>query len=100
MRLNGNNMLQRTSAFIGKQRMQWRALRRCQAGISLTEFALALPMLMVLGTTGLAPGHYITTMRKVSHLPAMMSDNALRMDGTPNRGDRRIPETERKQRMS
>ena len=69
-------MLQRTSAFIGKQRMRWKALHRCQDGVSLTEFALALPILMVLGTTGLELGNYITTIRKIGDLTAMMSDNA------------------------
>jgi hypothetical protein len=87
-------MLQRTSAFIGKQRMRWKALHRCQAGISLTEFALALPILMVLGTTGLELGNYITTMRKVSDLTAMMSDNASRMGGQSILGARPITETE------
>lgn len=69
-------------------------LRTCQKGVSLTEFALGLPILMVLGTTGLEVGNYITTMRKVSDLTAMISDNASRMGGQSVLGARPITETE------
>lgn len=77
-----------------RARRSFRALLSSQKGVSLTEFALGLPILMVLGTTGLEVGNYITTMRKVSDLTAMIADNASRMGGQSVLGARPITETE------
>jgi hypothetical protein len=94
MRLNGHDMLKRTSTLIERRLHRLPAVWRCQKGVSLTEFALGLPILMALGTAGLEVGNYVTTMRKVSDLTAMISDNASRMGGKSVLGVRPITETE------
>jgi hypothetical protein len=71
-----------------------RRLARCNSGVSLTEFALGLPILLTLGTTGLEVTNYVTTMRKVSDLAALVSDNASRMGDQSALGARPISETE------
>jgi hypothetical protein len=71
-----------------------RNLLRCNSGVSMTEFAMGLPILLTLGTTGLEVANYITIMRKVSDLTALVSDNASRMGDQSALGARPITETE------
>jgi hypothetical protein len=77
-----------------KSKAFWSKLRSSQSGLSLTEFALGLPILLTLGTTGLEVGNYVTTMRRVSDLTALVSDNASRMGDQSALGARPITETE------
>lgn len=70
------------------------ALFRDNRGLSLTEFALGLPILLTLGTAGLEVTNYVSTMRKVSDMTAMIADNASRMGDQSVLGARPISETE------
>lgn len=72
----------------------FRALASNKQGVSLTEFALALPILLTLGTAGLEVTNYVTTVRKVSDLTATIADNASRMGDQSVLGARPISETE------
>ncbi len=54
-------------------------LAAARGGIAITEFAIILPFLMILGTGGLEAANYIMTWRRVSDLTSMVADNASRL---------------------
>ena len=48
-------------------------------GIALTEFALSLPLLIILTASGLELSNYVSATKRVGDLAAMVADNASRM---------------------
>jgi Flp pilus assembly protein TadG len=56
-----------------------RALRDCQSGLALTEFAFALPILLTLGLTGMEIAWLSLAHLKVSNIAMMTADNASRV---------------------
>lgn len=56
-----------------------RALRDHAGGIAMTEFALVLPIFVLLGTLGIEYTNYIVTKKRISEIAAQVADNASRM---------------------
>jgi hypothetical protein len=54
-------------------------LRKDQAGVALIEFALSLPLLMVLILVGLEVTNYVLAQHQVRSIAAMTADNASRL---------------------
>jgi Flp pilus assembly protein TadG len=52
---------------------------QCQNGVALTEFALSLPILLILASSGLELINYALTVKRVGELAATVADNASRM---------------------
>jgi len=62
--------------------MMWRRLKALAAdlgGVAMTEFALGLPFMVMLGTLGIEYTHYIVIKKRVSEIAAQIADNASRM---------------------
>ncbi len=60
-----------------------RSLRRDRRGLALTEFAFALPILMMLMSSGLELGNYVISVKRIGDLAVLVADNSSRM-GTRN----------------
>ncbi|WP_235506502.1 TadE/TadG family type IV pilus assembly protein [Altererythrobacter sp. Root672] len=54
-------------------------LRRDQRGVAFVEFALSLPLLLILMGSGLELANYVIATKQIGELAAMVSDNASRM---------------------
>lgn len=59
-------------------------LRHSQAGISVVEFALCLPMLVTVGMVGIEIAYMATVNMQVSQLALSVADNASRLGQTDN----------------
>lgn len=61
-------------------------LRRDSRGLALTEFAFALPILMVLMASGLELANFVLATKRMGDLAVLVADNASRMGkrGTSN----------------
>ena len=59
-------------------RLRRRSLR-CQSGVALTEFALSLPILLILASSGIELVNYVLTVKRIGELVALVADNASRM---------------------
>ncbi len=71
-----------------------RAVVRClrsQGGLALMEFALVLPVLLLLGLTGIEFANWTVTKMQVSQLALQLADNASRM-GTAASGGKIVYE--------
>ncbi len=55
------------------------ALFRHARGVAMTEFALALPVFVMLGTLGIEYTNYVVTKKRISEIAAQIADNASRM---------------------
>lgn len=56
-----------------------RRLKGCQSGLALTEFAISLPFLLILATSGLELTNYALTVKQIGELSVMVADNASRL---------------------
>src|SRR4051794_9035519 len=56
-----------------------RCLGRDTSGVALIEFALTLPVLLVLSLTGAELTNYITTKMRISQIALHLADNAARI---------------------
>jgi len=54
-------------------------LRRDSRGMALTEFALSLPVLLVLGLGGLEVARYVLATERISQMAMLVADNAGRV---------------------
>lgn len=54
-------------------------LGRDQSGLALIEFAMCLPVLMVLTMSGLEMANYVIVTKRVGEIAVMVADNASRM---------------------
>ena len=61
-----------------------RKLRTCQSGISITEFALVLPILVAMGLYGGELAFMASTRMQVSQIAMSLADNASRIGQTDN----------------
>lgn len=68
--------------------LDWRGLMcrliRDRSGVAFMEFALALPILIVLAASGLELANYVIATKRIGEVAALVADNASRM------GDQRI----------
>ncbi|GGD51874.1 hypothetical protein GRI62_05810 [Erythrobacter arachoides] len=69
-----------------------RRLLRSDTGLAMTEFALSLPLLLVLGLTGLETANRALVQMQVSQLAVQIADNASRIGETSVLEDRKIYE--------
>jgi hypothetical protein len=56
-----------------------RALRKDESGVALLEFALSLPILLLMSLTGAELTNFITTRMRVSQIALHLADNAARV---------------------
>jgi len=56
-----------------------RGLATCQGGLALIEFAITLPFLLILATSGLELTNYALTVKQIGELSVMVADNASRL---------------------
>jgi hypothetical protein len=56
-----------------------RALRRDQSGLALVEFAISLPVLLVLGLTGIEVANFAIANLRISEIAETTADNAARV---------------------
>jgi hypothetical protein len=65
----------------------WRDLKACRSGLALTEFALALPVLLTLGLVGMEVAWLTLAHLKVSNIAMMTADNASRVRDSIDEND-------------
>jgi hypothetical protein len=70
------------------------AVRRDDAGLALTEFALFLPILMIMMTGGLELASYVIATKRVGEIAALVADNASRMGDASVINNKPISEAE------
>lgn len=63
------------------------ALRKSQRGIAMTEFALALPVLLTLGLVGMEVSSLMLAHLRVSNIATITADNASRVRDSIDEGD-------------
>lgn len=69
----------------GVRRKAWRVLRRVRAirsntrGLALIEFAMVLPILMVMSASGLELVNYAIAIKRIGEISGALADNASRM---------------------
>jgi hypothetical protein len=56
-----------------------RNLKRCSSGVALIEFAIAMPVLMVLIVGGMELTNYVVVQMQINRIAAMAADNASRL---------------------
>ncbi|MBO9519457.1 MAG: pilus assembly protein [Porphyrobacter sp.] len=56
-----------------------RRLRLDQRGVAFIEFAVTLPILLVLMSSGLELANYVITLKRIGEIAALTADNASRM---------------------
>ncbi len=71
-----------------------RALRRDRLGVALTEFALALPLLLAAGLGGIETANLAVTTLRVNQVAMQIADNASRIGDTSSLEDRKIYESD------
>lgn len=69
-------------------------LQRDRSGLALVEFALSLPILMLLATTGLELANYVITCKRISEIAILVADNASRMGAQSAINNKPISEAE------
>mgnify|MGYP001558189592 CR=1 FL=1 len=75
-------------------RAQGRALGRNTSGVALLEFALTLPILLVMSLSGAELTNYITTKMRISQIALHLADNAARMGSGTQLQSKTISETD------
>lgn len=68
--------------------------RRDQSGLALVEFALSLPILLILVTSGLELANYVITTKRIGEIAVLVADNASRMGAQSALNDKQISEAE------
>lgn len=79
-------MLMTTQCKLSRMFTRLRTIRSDTSGISLTEFALILPIVLTLGLYGTEIARLSTTKMKVSQIALSLADNASRLGQTDNSG--------------
>ncbi|WBO21253.1 TadE/TadG family type IV pilus assembly protein [Sphingomonas abietis] len=69
------------------------AVGRDHHAVALIEFALVLPLLVLLGLTGAEYANFITTKMRISQIALMVADNGSRM-GSDQNGSTAVSETD------
>jgi hypothetical protein len=73
------NMTTSSASRLGRVRAMLRALRGDRSGLAMTEFAMSLPFLAVLGLGGLELTNMALTQLRVSNIALKTADNAARV---------------------
>lgn len=63
-----------------------RSIAKNQAGVSVVEFALSLPMVVALGMFGIEVANMASTRMQISQIALAVADNASRLGQTDNSG--------------
>lgn len=71
-----------------------RRLHRDRSGLALMEFAISLPILLLLATSGLELANYVITGKRISETAILIADNASRMGAQSAIQNRPISEAE------
>lgn len=71
-----------------------RRTRSDQSGLALIEFALSLPILLILTTSGLELANYVITTKRIGEIAVLIADNASRMGAQSAINNRPISEAE------
>lgn len=69
-------------------------ITRDRRGIAMTEFALCLPILILLCTLGIEYTNYIVTKKRISEIAAQIADNAARMGDATILNNKPVSEAE------
>ncbi len=69
-------------------------IARDTRAVALTEFALGLPLLLLLGLTGSELANWIITKMRVSQMALQIADNASRMGDGSSAGSKSVSETD------
>lgn len=69
-------------------------LRRSQSGVAVVEFALALPVLLIVGVMGLETANLALTNMRIAQVAAHVADNASRIGDASVLENRRIYESD------
>lgn len=77
-----------------KLRSLFRRLRADQSGLGLTEFAMSLPILVILTMSGLELANYVLTTKRVGEIAVLVADNASRMGADSVISNKPISEAE------
>jgi hypothetical protein len=70
------------------------ALARCHSGAALTEFALALPLLLTMGLWGVEVAHKAIMQMRVSQIAVLVADNASRIGENSLLGETKLYEAD------
>ena len=70
------------------------ALARCRSGAALTEFALALPLLLTVGLWGTEVAHKAVMQMRVSQIAVLVADNASRIGENSLLGETKLYEAD------
>lgn len=70
------------------------ALARCNAGAALTEFALALPLLLTAGLWGVEVAHKAVMQMRLSQVAVLVADNASRVGDNSLLGEAKLYEAD------
>ena len=64
-----------------------RNLGRCESGLALTEFAFSLPILLILGLSGIETANFAMAHLRVSNIAVMAADGAARVRDSIDEAD-------------
>lgn len=70
------------------------SLLRNESGLALTEFAIGLPFLIIMASSGLELTNYALTVTRIGELSVMIADNASRMGAQSAINNKPISEAE------
>ncbi|WP_051768199.1 TadE/TadG family type IV pilus assembly protein [Sphingobium sp. DC-2] len=70
------------------------SLAQSESGLALVEFAITLPFLLVLATSGLELTNYALTVKQIGELSVMVADNASRMGSQTAINNKPVSEAE------
>jgi len=71
-----------------------RAVFKDQSGLALVEFAISLPLLLLVASAGLELANYVLTMKQVGEIATLVADNASRMGAQNVINDKPVSEAE------
>lgn len=71
-----------------------RRFREAASGIAIVEFALTLPLLTLLSTTGIEYANYFVTRKQIGEIAAAVADNASRMGAQSSLSNKPVSEAE------
>ncbi len=77
-----------------KARNPLRRLRRNMSGLAVVEFALCLPLFLLLAITGIEFTNYIVTRKAIGEVAAQVADNASRMGDKSVLRNRQVTEAD------
>lgn len=92
--MNRPSLLRRSSQDGQRAATSTDTLMQSDSGMALTEFAIVLPFLMILATSGLELTNYALTVKQIGELSVMIADNASRMGAQSAINNKPVSEAE------